>query len=142
MPQQNNRLPTDNNKEDHKSSYCTYLGVRLRVPDKVENDARRLLGPTALASGRHERVLVLVTRHLCTRQQAGPSYSVAGGGGGKREQPLHVVEKRGTLAKINTRFKHYMSYSAPRWMVAPWCLSEMGGGWSRWQHSHVSFEQL
>lgn len=42
----------------------TYLRVRLRVPDKVKNDARRLLGPAALASGRHGCVLVLVTGHL------------------------------------------------------------------------------
>lgn len=42
----------------------SYLRVRLSVPDEVENDARRLLRPAALASGRHKGVLVLVTRHL------------------------------------------------------------------------------
>lgn len=40
------------------------LRVRLRVPDEVKDDARCLLGPAALAPGRHERVLVLVPRHL------------------------------------------------------------------------------
>lgn len=42
----------------------SHLGVRLGVLDEVENDAGRLLRPAALASGRHEGVLVLVSRHL------------------------------------------------------------------------------
>lgn len=42
----------------------SYLRVRLGVLDEVENDPRRLLRPAALASGRHEGVLVLVAGHL------------------------------------------------------------------------------
>lgn len=49
-------------------SLLSRLSVRLGVLDEVKDDPGGLLRPAALASGRHEGVLVLVPRHLIRRQ--------------------------------------------------------------------------
>lgn len=91
------------------SPLVSYLRVRLGVPDKVENDAGRLLGPAALASGRHEGVLLLVTRHLhTTHDKKTRARDTACRGGRWARSVLDKGRKQRTLVgTTNTQPKQY-----------------------------------